>query len=337
MIQHSPAERYFVYLVVHPSTYDNEYIKTLAQELSIDYLGDWYVQRLRERTRPPRPFYPEDRAHAKSQKFLMREGIQAAFSGEAHWSTALRVLNYPRQRELVETMLLSRAPTHAICRALLVRHRAKVSERAIDLYRHFFWDVDLLDGVEMRALLDMRGHGVLNTSNVAEMTAQLGSIKRVRHTDPRVIAARLPHTPLAAALAQLELGVLPTKLDLSAVIDQALQVTLLRGMEAAMNGGPVGASMSRDFLSGVTTLQELRELVTDPESKLRSDLKRISLATTDRQVPTVAQLTSGRHTTNVHPEPKAEPVDAEFVEEDGDFDDEPDDAGDEGDHDAIED
>jgi hypothetical protein len=304
--------------------YDNAYIQTIAQELSLDYLGDWYIQWLRERLRPPTPFYPEDLTHDKSQRFLMKESLVRPFHPDKNWSAVLRLLNKPRIREVVETMLLSQAPYAAIVHALDVRHSLKISVEGIRLFKSYFWDIDLLDSLEMRTLLDLRHSGALTNGNDKEALTQLPSIKRMRHTDPRVVASRLPHTPLAAALAQLELGVMPRKMDLGVILEQAQTVTLLRGAEAAHNGGPLGATMSQSFFNSAETLQRLKGLVVNPEDKLRSDLKRISLATTQNKVPTLAQLTNGNHTTNVHPEPKVgmQVADAVFdeVEEEGDPD-----------------
>jgi hypothetical protein len=325
MIRRAPAEGYYKYLIVHPQVYDNAYIQSIAQELSLDYLGDWYIQWLRERLRPPSPFYPEDLTHTKSQHFLMKEALVRPFHPDKNWSAVLRLLNKPRVREVVETMLLSQAPYTAIVHALDVRHSLKIAVEGVRLFKCYFWDIDLLDSMEMRALLDMRHSGVLAGAIDKDALAQLPSIKRMRHTDPRVVASRLPHTPLAAALAQLELGVMPRKMDLGLILDQAQTVTLLRGAEAAHNGGPLGATMSQSFFSSAETLQRLKGLVVNPEDKLRSDLKRISLATTQNKVPTLAQLTNGNHTTNVHPEPKvgAQVADAIFdeVDEEGDTDD----------------
>lgn len=327
MIRRAPAEGYFKYLVVHPSMYDNAYIKDIARELSLDYLGDWYVQWLRERLRPPTPFYPEDLTHSPSQHFLMRECLLRPFHPTPDWSSVLRILNKPRLREVIETMLLSDAPYSAISHAMDVRYSVAFSVESVRLFKLYFWDIDLLDSFEMRTLLDMRHSGVLgNIEAHKDALLQLPSIKRMRHTDPRVIAARMPHTPLAAALAQLELGVMPKKMDLAVLLEQAQFTTLLRATEAAHNGGPVGATMSQAFFAAAESVQRLKAAVVNPEDKLRSDLKRISLATTSKKVPTLAQLTNGNHTTNVHPEPTvgALVVDAQFEEEEfveGDSDD----------------
>lgn len=325
MIRHAPAENYFKYLVVHPALYDNAYIQDIARELNLDYLGDWYIQWLRDRLRPPAPFYPEEITHTKSQRFLFQEGLVAAFRPNTGWDAAVRLVGRPRLREVAETMLLSQAPFDAVSHALAVRHHVQISKEAVRLFKYYFWNIDLLDSTEMRVLLDLRSNGMLATDAEKESMGQYVSIKKLKHTDPRIVAARLPHTPYAAALAQLELGVLPKRMDLSLLIDEAMHVALLRGMEAVHNGGPVGANMGLSFLQSADTLMRIKQAVVNPEDKLRKDLKRISLATTAKRVPTVAQLTDGRHTTNVHPEPASQQpvVDAEFDEgddEDGDSD-----------------
>lgn len=317
MIRRSPAEYYFKYLVVHPQCYDDAFIKNVARELGIDHLGPWYVTWLREGLRPPSPFYPEDARHVKSQRFLLREGLERVFNPTKDMDQALRILSRPRWREVVETMLLSRAPLEAVVHALRVRHKASVSEEAVRLFKHYFWNIDLLDSVEMRALLDMRHHGLLADDDAA-VQKQYGSIKRMRHSDPRVVAARLPTSPLTAALAQMELGVLPKRVDLASVIERTMEVAALRTFEAAAIGGPQGAQMGQGFALIFDVMNRLKSTIVNPEDKLREDLKKISLATTPREVPTLSQLTDGKHTTNVHPEPKAETVlEAEFTDGDG--------------------
>jgi hypothetical protein len=318
MIRRAPAENYFKYLVVHPACYENKYIEDVARELGLDFLGPWYVQWLRERMRPPRPFYPEDERHTKSQRFLIVEQLEEAFHPSQSMNTAHQILCRPRWREVVETLLLTKAPYPIIVQALKKRHKANANEKAIRLYKHFFWNVDLLDSVEMRALLDMRHHGVLE-SDTANVQVQYGSIRRMRHTDPRVVAARLPASPLSAVLSQMELGALPKKVDLSQVLHRTLEVAALRAFEAVSAGGPNGVHMGQGFMLIADIANRLKSSVVNPEDRLREDLQKISIATTPRQVPSVQQLTAGNHTTNVHPEPKAEEViEGEFEEEDED-------------------
>lgn len=325
MILHSPAELYFKYLVVHPACYDNSYIHTTAQGLDLDYLGDSYVQSLRERMRPPTPFYPEDTTHEKSQRFLLRERLEKAFLPNSHWRAALRLLSKPVPRELVESLLLARAPVDAILHALNNRCALSVTEETIRLFKAYFWDVDLLSHADMRAYVDMKSTGAFALDTDADKLKQLSSLKRVKHSDPRALAARLPHMPITAALVQLELGVLPKRMDLSGVLEATAYVASVRAFEALCNGGPVGANMAAQFSQVALQMHQLQKEVVNPEDKLREDLVRISLATSSRKVPTLAALTKGRHTTNVHPEPAPEAgrddvleADFEEVEEDDD-------------------
>lgn len=330
MIRRSPAEYYFKYLVVHPLLYENAFIQDVARELGLDHLGEWYITWLRERVRPPSPFFPEDVQHVKSQRFLLREELERVFNPNKAMDQAVRLLNRPRQRELVETMVLSRAPDQAIVLALQSRHSTKVSEEAVRLFRHYFWNIDLLESVEMRALLDMRHTGALATDDNKDAQKQIGSIKRMRYTDPRVVAARLPNSPLTAVLAQLELGVFPKKIDLAAVIERTRDIAALRALDSVSSGGPQGMQMGQGYALIVDVMHRLQASIVKPEDKLREDLKKISMATTPRQVPLLSQLTSGNHTTNVHPEPKSDEavpavIDAEFS--DGDDQDADDDQG----------
>lgn len=316
MIRRSPAENYFKYLVVHPCTYDDEYIKSVAQDLGLDWLGDWYITWLRDRITVPTPFYPEDPTHTKSSKFLQREGITTAFHPTKDWEAVLRLMDRPRQREVVETLLLAHAPPEVIGYTLKERHRVSFSEKSVQLFRHYFWNVDILGSNDFRVFLDMRHHGVLCAYTDTQMLAQLPSFKRMRHSDPRVVAAKLPHTPLAAVIAQMELGVLPKQIDLGQALDSAMHITSLRAAEASMGGGPVNSQMIATYATTIESLGRARATVVNPEEKLRKDLKKAALATSQQKVPMLPQLTGGKHTTNVYPEPKivSKVVDAQFDE-----------------------
>ena len=341
MIRRSPAENYYKYLVVHPAMYDDEYIKSVAYELGLDWLGDWYIQWLRDCLSVPTPFFPSDVEHTKSRKFLQREGLTTAFFPTPAWHAALRIMSKPRQREVVETLLVAHAPQEAICYTLKERHGTSITTETIRLYKHYFWNIDILDSNEFRIFLDMRHHGALDAFTDTSRLSQLASRKRMRHTDPRVVAARLPHTPLAATIAQLELGVLPQHIDLSAALSGAMKVAAVRTLESALGGGPVASTMLSQYAMAMESLKRGLDAVVNPEEKLRKDLKRAALATTQQKVPLLKQLTDGNHTTNVYPEPKVVTtvIDAEFdaAEADEDEDDSEAESTDEGQDDREDD
>jgi hypothetical protein len=319
MIRRSPAENYFRYLVAHPNCYDNKYIEDISAELKLDYLGDWYIQGLRDRCVPPTPFRPEDDTHRQSFRFLIREGLYRAFNPDRAYKEALRLLAKPRWRELAESMVLSGAPNDVISHALHVRMHAKIGEEGIKTYRHFFWNIELLESMEMRALLELRHSGFLLPSNAPESVGkQHVALRAFRHTDPRVVAARLPASPLSGLIAQMELGVMPRKVDMGEVVVRTMEAALLRTNGAVMTGGPLNVQMAQGYAVVADIMGRLKQSVVNPEDALREDLKRISVATTPHKVPMVHQLTGGNHTTNVMPEPVEVETTAEAVDDETD-------------------
>lgn len=316
MIRRCPAENYFRYLVAHPSCYDNKYIEELAEQLQLDYLGDWYIQWLRDRTHPPKPFHPEDDGHVASFRFMQREGLYKAFQPDKYYNEALRILAKPRWREMVESMVCAGAPNEVIAHAVRVRQRGSMHEESVRLYKYYFWNVELLESFELRALLDLRNSGLLASGSAPESKQrQYLSLRSMRHTDPRAVAARLPSTPLSGLIAQMELGVMPRKIDLGEVVERTMEAALLRTHAAVMQGGPMGSQMATAFSMTAEAMSRLKQVVVNPEEKLREDLKRIGVATTAHKVPMMSQLTGGNHTTSVQPDPVEVETTAEDVED----------------------
>lgn len=316
MIRRSPAENYYRYLVAHPACFDNKYIENISTELKLDYLGDWYIQWLRDRVVPPKPFHPENETHRASYRFLLREGLMSAFNPTRAYNEALRILAKPRWRELVESMALSGAPNEVIAHALRVRMQGRVTEDSIKTYRYYFWNIELLESMEMRALLELRHSGLLAPDD-ANTQRQHVALRAFRHTDPRVVASRLPSSPLAGLIAQMELGVMPRRIDMGEVAERTMEAALLRTFASVQTGGPLNAQMGQGYAVIADIMGRLKQTLVNPEDKLREDLKRISVATTPNKVPTVAQLTGGNHTTNVHPDPVEVETTAEDVDDGG--------------------
>lgn len=317
MIRRSPAENYYKYLITHPDLYDNAYIQQVATALSLDYLGDWYLQWLRDHVVPPTPFYPEDLRHKPSQRFLLKEMLSKVFNPCDDMRAAMRILQRPRAREVVETMVLSGAPDEPIALALDVRLKFRTTAFSVQLFRHYFWDITLLDSTEMRALLDLRYHRLMGDKDPA-IQAQYAALQRARYRDPRVVAARLPSTPLSSLLAQVEAGVMPKTVDLAKIVDATRTLAALRAWDSTMQGGPTGAQMAIGYSTVADIMNRIHETVVKPEEQLRADLQKIALATSPTKIPTIQQLTDGKHTTNIHPEPKSEviEVDSEGVGDD---------------------
>lgn len=316
MIRRSPSEYYIKFLVAHPDRYDNGRIKLICDHMGVDYLGDWYIDRLRSFMQVPKPFNPSDQFHLPSQRFIRKELIQRAFFPNEAMKQALKIVEASRPRELVEVMILSGAPHEAVVYGLKMRMDMIVEEDAIDYYRHYFWDVDLLDTTEMQAFLEMRlEKSVLHDD--AKIRHQHSYMKKQRHNDPRSVAARLPVSPLAALMAQIRMGVMPRDINLTDVLHNVRMMSSLRALESTMVGGPVGAQMSSAYMMTADIANRLHETVIKPEDQLRKDLQNIGIRTIGAKTPMVAQLSGGMHTAQLQPEPKPEEEEEDDVKSAG--------------------
>lgn len=301
MIRRSPSEYYIKYLVV--SGLDNAQIAKTCDGHGLVWLGDWYLNDLRAAHKPPNPFLPADPTHAPTRVFLTKEMIRLAFYPDDAMKKALRILEKPRLRELVEVMVMSGAPTDATVYALELRHGFKCSEFAIALYRHYFWDIDLLDSNEMRALLRIKCDQVLSSPD-PKVRQQYDALKKSFHSDPRVVAARMPVSPLTGMLAQISVGVMPKKLNIIDILEKVRMISGLRALEAALMGGPAGAQQGPAYMSMAEMASGILETAVKPEEQLRDELLNIALQSSTKTVPVISQLTGGSHTVDIAPEPK---------------------------------
>src|SRR5690606_33373353 len=105
----------------------------------------------------------------------------------------------PRVREMVEVMMISGAPDSAITFGLQKRLRFSATVEALELYRHYFWDLQLLDTSSLQALLFLRHERVVDSQD-PEIKGQFNALRKGIHKDPRLAAAKLPATPLAGLL-----------------------------------------------------------------------------------------------------------------------------------------
>jgi len=305
MIRRSPSEYYIKFLLAHPDQYDEAHVKRICELHNLEYLGEWYLQQLRSQLQLPKPFHPTDQLHLTSQRFIRKEMIQRAFLPNDAMKIALSILEKATTRELVEVMILSGAPHQAIVFGLNARLHFVATVEAIDLYRHYFWDVDLLDTTELRAFLEMRLERVMAHDD-PKMRAQYSHLWRQRHNDPRIVASKLPVSPLAAMMAQIQLGVMPRDLNVSDVLTSIRLMASLRALEATMTGGPAGSQMASNFMMTADIANRLYDTILKPEDQLRGELNKIALRTTAMKTPLLGALSGGNHTTQLQPAPEPE-------------------------------
>lgn len=316
MLLHSPAEYYIKFLVTHPDRYSISGILEIIADKGLDGIRAEYIQRLRSLYLPPEPFYPFDLKHEPSQRFLRREKIWGLYYPTRDEPAALawRILCAPRAKEFVETMVISSAPEKLIAENVYKRFRIPVIESSIHKYKHYFWNLDLLDGTDLRTLLMLRAEtGSDDADKVTALEARLR--RKASYTDPRRVAADLPYSPVTALLAQMRMGALPDNLNLARVLEVARGATSLRFLEAVLHGGPEDSGKALNYITAAKISSEMLKELSSPEEELKKKLLELRLNKRSNTVQSIKQLSQGNYTTEIAPTKFVENQFAEDEEE----------------------
>lgn len=295
----SPAEYYIKYLVCHPDRYDTTFIMGRLIDEGLDAISERYITDLRAKMdmRRPATFHPEDRGHAPSFAFVVKERINRLFQPDVSMKMALEILESPRAKEFVESMVLVHTPLSAIASFITKRRKVYCTAEALELYTHYFWNIELLDSTQMRVLLDMRAD--VAAANVPEFKDRLTILRRAYYKDPRKVAADLPYSPTSAMLAQMRMGERPSRVEIAKRMQETRDVVWLRAIEAAQTDGKGDDQKFLNYINGGRILEELLQLVVKPEDQLRDQLSAITLRTETKKVPSIHSLSDGRHTTEL--------------------------------------
>jgi hypothetical protein len=301
MVRHSPAEYFLKYLVSHPIRYKDEDIVTMCKEKGLDYLGPSYLDLLKKQTIPPCPFQPYDVEHFPSQHFLNRHRIRSLYFKDEGTRYALRILETPKLKEFVEAMLLVGAPAEVIARgARRVSPTSPVTGEGVERFRHFFWNIDLLDFTEMRALLDKRGD------------SGDPSYKKAFKKDSRRIAAELPFSPLSALLSQLRMGITPVGVNFAELMEKVRLVAGIRTYQYVMEDSAFAGENAKNFIGVALAATDLLERAAKPEELLLEKFNSLQLETDTATIPHIGEISGGRHTTDLQAiEVKEEVVEVE--------------------------
>jgi hypothetical protein len=300
MVRRSPAEQYIKYLIVHPDGYTNDHIQWILFEDKLDFIGNWYVNKLRERTLAPLPFYPKDLAHRPSQKFLHTECLFDFFHPDPIAKRAYDITRMARVKEIVESFLIGHMPYAGISEMCADACNFPCSPYVIQKYKHMFWNVDLLDSTEVRELFVLRKKTIANHPDpeIREMVLSEANFQK----DARKIAADMPFTPMASAVVMMQFGAVPANLDHMKMAEQCSEMSWNRLYRAVVADGKGDAFRGRNYAGIIRDLHEVSRDLVKPEEQLHSKLAMIAIKTDRLDMKTLAEKTGGDHTVDMMPE-----------------------------------
>jgi hypothetical protein len=212
-------------------------------------------------------------------------------------AVALQLLDQPRAKELIESMLLSGSPVAWIVGAL-TREGFRASAKALAHYKASFFDVDSLDELELRTLMRLRFQAS-GTTNDPEQARVEAAYEKEAWCDARVSAAQAPIKSLSTMMSAVRMGLLPDNAGFSKVMATARFVGAVRSIEAAMRNGHHDHERSQSYMSMVSTANTVLESVGSPEEDLQSRLSMIQLQNEEGDVPLLEEISRGLHTEEI--------------------------------------
>lgn len=261
----------------------------------LDFIGLPYLERLRTVCVPPTPFFPDDRMHRRSMRFLRKEMLYTMFHPDDVMQEAAGILDHTKAKETVESMLISQSHPAWIC-TVLRRHGLDVSEAAISRYKHYYFNVDLVDSSELKALMIARLHHT--DGNDADQSRISSAMTIVEKSDARRSLAMATSPMTANIMNTLRLGLLPTSLDVSRLAEATRVAALSGALDVSLRGLP---AQGRDYAFIAKMMTEILESVGDPAGDLQEGLAKLAIETEKEEVPHIKQLTEGSHTLDLQP------------------------------------
>lgn len=306
MIRRSPCERFIQALILHPDGYTDGEIQEEVLSANLDWLGDLYLQRLRKKLKPPKPFFPDDPDHLPSVRFLNHHQLHSFFHPDEDMTIARELLDNGKSKEFIETMLLQMLDHSLISLGVKQRVGVQCSEAAVARFQHYFFDTTKIDRTHVQALVNMRSTvGTIMPDPFVQL--QVPHLTRSFFDDPRRIAATLPQAPAAVWLAQMRMGIMPSKIDMYRLTEDTLKASLLRVRESVDLGG-THHEKARDWSIVARNLADIMENMASPQEDLLSELTAVTLETDGTEIPTIHELSGGNHTTDLAPEKIDDPA-----------------------------
>jgi hypothetical protein len=297
MIRRSPAEFYIKYLILHPDRLTDDDIVRTLRENQLDYPGPGYLDRVRATLKPPVPFYPLRETDLPSYRFLQKQKVHRLFFRDAHMDLALEVLQSPKAKEVMETLLILAAEPTDICFRLR-KFGFNVLPKAVEYYAHFFMNMTLVDPTEIRALISVRVEDMQLLGDDRETAIRYKAMKQAMYADPRYMAANSPAAHLAAVRMQMRYGYKP-QIDFGRLMEGMRDLATVSALETLLRGGPKSAAEARDLSVVIATVNGILTDQGGGSEELTRRLQTLGITTDTKPVPTIKQLTDGNFTDSV--------------------------------------
>jgi hypothetical protein len=153
---HHPA-KYWVKFYLSRRNHTHQRVAELLSLIDLGGLSADQVKEIDDDMDYPQPYRPWDLSHRPSQIFLRREGIYEAWREGKHMKIAEAILSTKALRDAVEMWILSPLKTNQAVKKINQKMpEAELTEKAYDLYEHYFWNREEMSGDKWGAFMTTR-------------------------------------------------------------------------------------------------------------------------------------------------------------------------------------
>jgi hypothetical protein len=254
-----PSEYYIRWLLAKGWANGSESHKTVQVTLKryglLD-VSEEAFEMIRDQFSPPAAFFFQNRKHPATAAFMREQKIHTLWAPKADEKIAIDLLRLPLVREALQILLMGRVEPKDIATRISGRYKVEVTERTIQTYAHYFWNIDLCGFEEWSKLL--YGHP-LRDSYLASLVGSPNQALYRAGFSPQINgkqALRETHRALAMRIDATRRfpDTRDTALMLSALTKSLLDVhTALHGEGAGME------EMMREFLKFKMQRQKIAE------------------------------------------------------------------------------
>jgi hypothetical protein len=266
----------------------NALIRRLLENDDLPAPTDDELDSLRASLALPKNFNPRSKTHEPSVALVRELELEPIFRDVSEWRETLTLLNRPRARELVEAGLVIGVPPTALAAMVHSQLHHNVSADAIILYTRFFFDTNDVVRSQLKVLVQARVR--LAVRRVVTSDEEDVSARRAVMADARTLAVSLPASPLAWASVLLALGLSPSRLELSQVVDRMTELALVRAGTAILRGDEGDERRADSYASIVEKMRQVRETIAMPTDDLQKKLTRMNLVTDATPIVTASEL-----------------------------------------------
>jgi hypothetical protein len=299
MILRSPGELFLLHLLVHPDNHSIDEVIEIAIEKKMVFVGRSYLEKLRDQNVPPAPFFPSDRSHRPSMKFLYEKHIYDLVHPDEVTRQCIEILELPILRSYVEALAIAGVSVEIIRDGIKTRFRKSFYAQAITKYFNFFFDLEFMDQETMMTILDLEVEQLLESKN-EDIRKHYKLVKRNARHDVRRLAAQLPGGQITAHALMERFGDWP-KLNTRTTVESIESMALLKAATGIATGNNNDVRRAESLMKIASLAHELRQTLVDPGQELMSNFRAFAIATDKPEMRTIDEL-GGSHTENVTPE-----------------------------------